>query len=84
MRLTSVLRWLLGFAIGLPILVLVLQFAARLLAVMGDEAGGGVLRAIAVAVSIAWAVVLLGLVIAVAVELIGRDEPPNPTRRGRP
>ena len=84
MHLTSVLRWLLGFAIGLPMLVLVLQFAGRLLAAMGDEAGGRVLRAIAVAAGIAWSVVLLGLVIAVAIELIGRDEPPGPTRRGRP
>ena len=83
MRLTSVLRWLLGFAIALPMLVLVLQFAARLLAVMGDAPGGAVLRTIAVAVGIVWAVVLLGLVIAVAVELVGRDEPPGPPRRGR-
>jgi hypothetical protein len=84
MRLTRVLRWLLGFAIALPMLVLLLQFAGRLLAVMGDEPGGSVLRTLAVSAGILWAVILLGLVIVVAVELIARDEPPGPTRRGRP
>jgi hypothetical protein len=76
MRLTQVLRWLLFLAIGMPMLVLVVQFAGVLLAAMGDQLGARVLRAIAIGGSLFWIVVLLGLIIVVAIETLNRNEPP--------
>lgn len=83
MRLTNALRWLLCLAVGLPMLVLVLQFSGRLLAVMGDEAGARALRGVAIGAGIAWGVALLGIVIVMAVDTVSRDEPPNPPRGGQ-
>ena len=72
MRTTSVLRWLLGLAIGLPILIVLLQFAGAALRSMNDEPAAEVLRAIAVGSGVLWAVVLVGLLIIVAVDALGR------------
>lgn len=73
MRTTNVLRWFLGLAIGLPILIVLLLFAGALLRSMNDETGAEVLRGIAVGGGVLWAIVLVGLLIAVAVDLIGRE-----------
>ena len=72
MRTTSVLRWLLGLAIGLPILIVLVQFAALVLKTMGDETGAQALRAIAIGGGILWGVVLVGLLIVTALDAIGR------------
>jgi hypothetical protein len=64
-------------AIGLPMVALVLQFAARLLAVMGDEAGARVVRAVAAGGGVLWALSLLGIVIVTAIETLRREEPPR-------
>ena len=76
MRLTRFLHCLLCLAIGLPMLVLVLQFAGTLLGKMGDPPGQQVLRGIAIGGAILWVMSLLGLVIVVALEIARRDEPP--------
>ena len=73
MRPTNALKWLLYLALGLPMLVLVLQFAAALLAVMGDEPGARVIRWIAVGGGVLWVVALLGLLVAVAIETLDRE-----------
>ena len=73
MRITSVLRWFLGLAVGLPILIVLLGFAGALLRSMGDEPGAEVLRGIAIGGGVLWAIVLVGLLIVVAVDLLGRD-----------
>lgn len=72
MRTTSVLRWFLGLAVGLPILIVLLQFAGALLRSMEDEPGAEVLRGIAIGGGILWAIVLVGLLIVVAVDALGR------------
>lgn len=77
MRFPVILRWLVCLAVGLPMLVLVLQFASVLLSEMGDQPGGRVLRYISTGAGIAWAVSLLGLLIVVALETLSRDEPPR-------
>lgn len=73
MRLTNLLKWFLCLALGLPMLVLVVQFAGLLLAAMEDEPGAAVLRGVAIAGGVLWVLALLGLIILVAVEMINRE-----------
>jgi hypothetical protein len=67
-------------AIVLPIAISVLLAVAALLAAMGDAAGGGVARYIALACGVAWVIDLVCLVILQGLHALGQahrgDEDP--------
>ena len=64
----SAVKFLLGFVLGLPILLAVLGWVAGLLAAMEDVAAAEVLRDLSTGFSVLWLVTVVGLVIALAVE----------------
>lgn len=65
-KLRSALLWLLLTAVLLPIVVCVLFGSSALLRTMGDPSGGGVLRGIALAASVAWGLNLILLLLGSA------------------
>lgn len=75
-RLHSTIRLLLVTAIGLPIVYLGLHLVAGLLTAMEDDRGAAVVRGVATASAIAWPIVLVGLLVAVAYDLL-QNEPPD-------
>ncbi len=64
----SAVKLLLGFVLGLPILLAVLGWVAGLLTAMEDVAAAEVLRDLSTGFSVLWLVSVVGLVIALAVE----------------
>ncbi len=71
----SAVRLLLGFVLGLPVLLAVLGWVAGLLTAMEDIAAAEVLRDLSTGFSVLWLVCVVGLVIALAVERL--DELPG-------
>ena len=69
----TAVKILLGFVLGLPIVLAVLGWVAGLLTAMEDEAAAGVLRDLSTGFSVLWLVTVVGLVIALAFERL--DEP---------
>ena len=69
----SAVKILLGFVLGLPVLLVVLGWVAGLLTAMEDVAAAGVLRDLSTGFSVLWIVAVVGLIIAMAVETL--DEP---------
>jgi hypothetical protein len=69
----SAVKLLLGFVLGLPILLAVLGWVAGLLRAMEDVVAAEVLRDLSTGFSVLWLVSVVGLVIALAVERL--DEP---------
>ena len=80
MRPKPIPRWavmlLLAAFVLLPIAVLVVWAIGALLAAMGDVIGGAVLVRIALAGGILWALGLLALVLALALNSLGDDDTP--------
>lgn len=66
-----VLTVLLTGATVLPVAILVLLAAARLLGAMQDAAAAGVLDRIALAVGVVWAIDLVCLLLALAINALG-------------
>ena len=66
-----VLSVLVTLAVVLPVAIVVVMGAARLLGAMGDEAASGVLDRIALAIGIVWAVDLVCLVVAQGINSSG-------------
>ncbi|NOZ41369.1 MAG: hypothetical protein GXP24_14255 [Planctomycetes bacterium] len=69
----SAVKILLGFVLGLPLLLAILGWVAGLLTAMEDHAAAAVLRDLSTGFSVLWIVTVVGLVIALAVESL--DEP---------
>jgi len=72
-RSASAVKLLLGFTLGLPILLAVFGWVTRLLTAMEDAAAATILRHLSTGCSVLWLVAVVGLVIALAVESL--DEP---------
>ena len=72
----SAVKTLLGFVLGLPVLLMVLHWVSGLLAAMADESAAGVLGHLGTAISVLWIIAVVGLVIALALEVLddGEDE----------
>jgi len=64
----TAVKLLLGFALGLPVLLAVLGWVAGLLTAMEDLAAAGVLHNLSTGFRVLWIVTVVGLVIALAVE----------------
>ena len=64
----SAVKLLLGFVLGLPILLAVLGWVGGLLRAMEDTVAAEVLRDLSTGFSVLWLVSVVGLVIALAVE----------------
>lgn len=73
MNLLPTIRWLIVPAILLPMLVAVLFGLMALLSAIDDSAGEAVVRGIGLVVLAVWMVNIAALVIAVAVELVVRE-----------
>ncbi len=69
----SAVKILLGFVLGLPILLAVLGWVTGLLTAMEDTTAAGVLHDLSTGFSVLWLVSVVGLIIAMAVETL--DEP---------
>lgn len=69
----SAVKILLGFVLGLPVLLAVLGWVAGLLTAMEDTAAAGILHDLSTGFSVLWLVCVVGLIIALAVESL--DEP---------
>ena len=65
---------LFGAAVLLPGAIVVLSAVGRLLKAMGDQSAGTVLDRLALAGGVAWILVLLGLLLAVAGRHAGADD----------
>jgi hypothetical protein len=74
MTLPHAVRSLLFAVLGLPLVQAVLAWVARLLAAMGDNAGANVVGHLNTAIGVLWLLVLVGLVVALAVNTL---EPPG-------
>lgn len=72
----SAVKLLLGFVLGLPILLVVLHWVTGLLTAMSDASAAAVLGHFSTAASVLWILAVVGLVIALAVEVLddGDDE----------
>jgi hypothetical protein len=58
----------------LPMMISIIVALAALLAAMGDSVGGAVLRYLALAGGVAWAVDLVALVFVLALDALGRPD----------
>ncbi|WP_425398275.1 hypothetical protein [Aeoliella sp.] len=74
MNLLPTIRWLLVPALLLPMLVAVLFGLMGLLSAIDDPAGEAVVRGIGIFVLAVWMVNIAALAIAVAVQLVVRNE----------
>lgn len=63
-------------ALTLPIAISVLAAVGRLLAAMGDAAGGAVLDRVTLAAGIVWVVLLVCLVLVLGIAALGRNQQP--------
>jgi Mn2+/Fe2+ NRAMP family transporter len=70
MTLRSAAKTLLVLALALPVVQAVLTWVAGLLTSMGDAAGAAIVRHIATACQVTWAVSLVGLIIALALVVL--------------
>jgi cobalamin biosynthesis protein CbiD len=73
MTLRSAAKSLLVLALALPVMQATLQWVAGLLASMGDAAGAEIVRHIATACQVVWAVGLVGLVIVLALVVLNEE-----------
>jgi hypothetical protein len=64
-------------ALTLPIVISVLAAVGRLLAAMGDAAGGVVLDRVTLAAGIVWVVLLVSLVLVLGINSLLRQPPPE-------
>jgi hypothetical protein len=69
------LRLLLGGALLLPVALLVVAAAGRLLGSMGDTAAARVLERLALAGGLAWVILLVLLLLALAWQATDREPP---------
>jgi hypothetical protein len=75
---SRVLAWLVTATLALPVAICVLAGTARLLAAMGDTAGGAVLDRVVLAAGVIWVIILITLVIVLGIlALAGSREPPE-------
>lgn len=73
-----VLALLVTATLALPVVISVLAGTARLLAAMGDAAGGAVLDRVVLAAGLLWVVLLVTLVMVLGIlALVGPREPPE-------
>ena len=71
----TAVKILLGFVLGLPILLATLSWVAGLLTAMEDTAAAEVLHDLNTGFSVLWLVAVVGLVVGLAVEAL--EEPQN-------
>jgi hypothetical protein len=76
MTLRSAAKTLLVLALALPVIQATLLWIAGLLTSMGDAAGAEIVRHVATACQVVWAVGLVGLVIVLALVVVN-ERPPN-------
>lgn len=69
----AAVKLLLGFVLGLPVVIAVLGWVGGLLTAMEDNTAANILMHLSTAFSVLWLVTIVGLVIALAVESL--DEP---------
>ncbi|MGI9428906.1 MAG: hypothetical protein ACR2NM_09630 [Bythopirellula sp.] len=69
----AAVKLLLGFVLGLPVVIAVLGWVGGLLTAMEDSTAANILMHLSTAFSVLWLVTIVGLVIALAVESL--DEP---------
>lgn len=70
----AAIKLLLGFVLGLPILMVVLHWVGGLLAAMSDTSAAAILSHVSTVISILWIVAVVGLVIAMAIEVLDDGE----------
>ncbi|MEM9658747.1 MAG: hypothetical protein AAF961_10335 [Planctomycetota bacterium] len=73
MNLRSMVKLLLGLAIGLPLLQSLLHWIGGLLTAMGDTAAAAVLANVHTAAGVLWLISLLGLLVLLAVRSLDDD-----------
>ena len=73
MKSRSAVKILLSFVLGLPVISAVLGWVVGLLTALKDTAAATVLQHLSTGCSVAWLVVVVGLVVALALESL--DEP---------
>ncbi len=71
---SKVLLALIVAGLVLPMTICVVLALGSLLAAMGDNAGGAVLRYVALAGGVVWIVVLVSLIIVQAIHTLGRPD----------
>ena len=69
----SAVKLILGFVLGLPVVIAVLGWVAGLLTAMEDNTAANILRHLSTGFGVLWLVTVVGLVIALAVESL--DDP---------
>lgn len=74
MTLRAATKALLLLVLGLPVVMAVLVWVAGLLAAMGDPVGARVIGYVGVACEAVWAVSLVGLVIVLALAVVGEGQ----------
>lgn len=70
----SAVKLLLGFVLGLPVVIAVLGWVGGLLGAMEDNAAARILGHLSTGFSVLWLVTVVGLVIALAVEALDESE----------
>lgn len=75
----SAVKILLATVLGLPVVLAVFHWVRGLLGAMGDETAADVLGYVGTAIGVLWLISVVGLVIAMAVEVL--DDHPNSDRR---
>ncbi len=75
---SKVLLALLVAGLALPIMICVVLALAALLAATGDDLGGKILRYVALAGGAVWIVVLIGLIVVQAIDILGRSDDAEP------
>ena len=68
MKSRSAVKLLLGFVLGLPVVIAVLAWVGGLLTAMEDAAAANVLGYVSTGLRVLWLVTVVGLVIALAVD----------------
>ncbi len=66
----SAVRTLLGFVLGLPIVLVVLHWVSGLLSAMADATAAAVLGYIGTGIGVLWIVTVVGLIVALAVDVL--------------
>ncbi|MEM8946933.1 MAG: hypothetical protein AAGD11_17290 [Planctomycetota bacterium] len=70
----STVKMLLGFVLGLPVVMAVLHWVEGLLTAMEDSSAASVLGYISTAFGVLWLLAVVGLVIAMALETLDDGE----------
>ncbi len=66
----SAVKILLGFVLGLPVVLVVLHWVSGLLSAMADASAAAVLGHIGTGIGVLWIVSVVGLIVALAVEVL--------------